>query len=82
MRPGDGTRRMTDSDSIDLPHPLSPTMPSVLPAPHRQADAVHRRHFAVPGAKDRAQPFDGEQRTHRFPPGIGMILVPHAVTLA
>ncbi len=30
-RPGEGTRRMTDSDNMLLPQPLSPTMPSVLP---------------------------------------------------
>ena len=31
MRPGGGTRRITESDSTDLPQPDSPTMPSVRP---------------------------------------------------
>ena len=31
LRPGGGTSRITESDSTDLPQPLSPTMPSVRP---------------------------------------------------
>ena len=33
IRPGGGTRRITDSDSTDLPQPDSPTMPRVRPRP-------------------------------------------------
>ena len=37
VRPGIGTSRITDSDNMDLPHPLSPTMPRVRP---RATDSV------------------------------------------
>ena len=41
MRPGgDGTSRMTASDVTVLPEPDSPTMPSISPGAHVEADVV------------------------------------------
>ncbi len=62
MRPGGGTRRITESDSTDLPQPDSPTMPSVRPRATETIDAVHRGDLAVGGAEGGAQRVDGEQR--------------------
>ena len=58
------TRRITDSDSTDLPQPDSPTMPSVRPRGDGEVDAVHRGDLAARGAEDGAQAGDGEQVGH------------------
>ena len=44
---GMSSRRMIVSAVTLLPDPDSPTMPSVWPAPQREADPVHGRHDAV-----------------------------------
>ncbi len=72
MRPAaDGTRRMTDSAVTDLPHPLSPTTPSVSPRVERQRYSVHRLDHAVARVEMRAQPADGEYRSVDGPHACG-----------
>ena len=53
---------MIESAVTDLPQPDSPTMPSVLPALDREADAVDRVHHALAGEEVGAQVAHLEQR--------------------
>ena len=61
MRPGCWISRRIESAVTDLPHPDSPTMPSVSPAPIVEGDAVHRAGDAGAGVEVRAKIGDGEE---------------------
>ena len=47
--------------TVDLPQPLSPTIPSFSPLSDGEVDTVHRPQAAIFGSKGHGQVSDGEQ---------------------